>query len=739
VEVATELPQVIRKSIESIDGSFGQLRASVESDVGANGEYGSSWLVVGDKRVMVYTSENGAATVHADVPMEDISTAAVAPLVGLLAIEVALPDGRIELLRFSNARNKRFARAAKLIDYLANEKELTEDLLIEEELGCPTCGRELREGTKVCPACVKKSRVLRRLFAYAKPYKARCVLVVTLMVCATGLDLAPPIFTKYLVDNILTDAAYYHFLGVAVLALLGTRVLGTVMTILRGRIGGWLGMRLVRDIRADIYGALTRLSLRYFDKKQVGSVMSRVTRDTDAVADFLIDGAFWSSVMVLELVGITVAMFVMNWKLALLILVPAPPIWLMTRVFWRRIRRTFRKVWHCWSAMNAALNDTVSGIRVVKAFTQADREVSKLDRRNDHLFDIRFQGEKIFSSFFPLLFSVSGAAMLLVWYFGGKGVQGGEITLGTLMAFMALLGMFYGRLQNLSRMGDWMSRCLTAGERIFEVLDTEPEAYESPDAKSMPAFKGKVEIKGVHFAYEPGKKVLEDVNIEVEPGEMIGLVGHSGAGKSTLINVICRFYDVEEGAILIDGVDLRDIKLRDLRGQIGIVMQEPFLFPGTVAENIAYGRPESTRQEIVRAAIAANAHEFIVKMSDGYDTEVGERGKLVSGGERQRLSIARALLHNPRILILDEATSSVDLETEKNIQQALERLTASRTTFAIAHRLSTLRNADRLLVLEKGKVAELGTHAELMDKPEGVYAKLAKMHQELSTVRAVSG
>jgi ATP-binding cassette subfamily B protein len=739
VDPEVRLPEQIRDTIESMDGTLGNVRVAVESDIGVDGQFGTSWLVVGEKRVLVLAPENGAATAVIDLPMDSIRRAHIEPLVGLSAVKIGTDERSIEIVRYTNSKQTRFAKAAKLIDCLATGKDLPEDLNIDDERICKSCSRDLPEDTDVCPACVKRTRVIGRLLCYAKPYTGRCVVVLCLMIVTMLVELAPPYVARMLVDRALKNPEDYHLLGLLVLGLAGTRVLGLTLSIWRGRSGAWLGMRLVRDIRAQVYRALHYLSMGYFDKRQIGSVMARVTRDVDSLADFLIDGAFWSLVMILELVGITVALLVMNWKLALLVMAPAPIITVLTYVFWRRIRRTWRKVWHGWSAMNAALNSTLTGIRVVKAFTQEEREIKRLDDRNNKFFEMNTQAARILSTFYPLLFSASGIGELLIWYFGGKGIQGGEVSLGTIVAFMGYLGMFYGPLQNLTRMGDWVNRCLTSGERIFEVLDTEPEGYEDPGAIAMPEMKGHLEINDVHFAYEVGKPVLHGITLDVRPGEMIGLVGHSGAGKSTLINLISRFYTASEGQILIDGVDIRKIRLRDLRRQIGIVMQDPFLFSGTIARNIAYGQPDASRAEIVRAALAANAHEFIVKFPDGYDTEVGEWGKLLSGGERQRISIARAILADPKILILDEATSSVDVETERKIQEALSRLTASRTTLAIAHRLSTLRNADRLLVLDQGKQAELGTHEELANKPDGVYARLVTAYSELSKVRAVDG
>jgi ATP-binding cassette subfamily B protein len=348
------------------------------------------------------------------------------------------------------------------------------------------------------------------------------------------------------------------------------------------------------------------------------------------------------------------------------------------------------------------------------------------------------QVEGMWQGVFPFFSLITGSGALLVWYYGGKSVIHDEITLGTLMAFISYLGMFFGPLQWFSQAMNWTSRALTAADRVFEIIDTPSEVPNAPNAVRLERMKGEVVFEKVSYGYEKHHPVLKDVSLSVASGEMVGLVGHSGAGKSTMINLICRFYDADQGRILMDGVDLREIDQETLRSQIGVVLQETFLFDGTIAENIAYSKPDATPLEIMRAAKIANAHDFIVRMPDGYDTRVGERGHRLSGGEKQRIAIARAIVHDPRVLILDEATASVDTETERQIQEAISRLIQGRTTFAIAHRLSTLRGANRLIVLDKGKVAEIGTHDELLEQ-EGIYYKLVQAQQELSKIRGVEG
>ena len=380
----------------------------------------------------------------------------------------------------------------------------------------------------------------------------------------------------------------------------------------------------------------------------------------------------------------------------------------------------------------------VTGIRVVKAFSQEPHEVKRFGVRSQEVSQATYVAGSLDATYFPLLSLVSMLGTFFVWYFGGLGVMNESLSFGVLMAFLAYLGMLYGPLQMLTQFGNFMNRAFTAAQRIFEITDADQELYEDADAVQLNAPRGAFEFDKVTFGYVKDRPVLKGVEVKVEAGEMIGLVGRSGVGKTTMTNLICRFYDVEEGAIRIDGVDLRKVRLRDLRRHIGIVPQESYLFDGTVAENIAFGKPDATKEEIIRAAITANAHGFVMRLPDGYDSRVGEGGSRLSGGEKQRIAIARAILHEPKILILDEATSSMDTETEELIQEALARLVKNRTTFAIAHRLSTLRNADRLLVIDDGKVAEFGTHGELLAS-NGIYSKLVETQSKLSAIRAVDG
>ena len=525
-------------------------------------------------------------------------------------------------------------------------------------------------------------------------------------------------------------------LGLLVLAMVGIRVFNWGMEWAHGWTVSWLGARITADIRNRLYQQLELLSLQFYDRRQVGAVMSRVTRDAGRLQEFLVEGLPYLIINALMLIGILGILFRMHWLLALLILVPVPFMMGWGVIFWKRMRLYFNKWDQAWSDVMATVNEALSGIRVVKAFAQEAREIAAFGIRNKKIRQLAIRTQINWGIFFATTTLLTSFGILIVWFFGGREVIRDTLTLGTLWAFYAYTWMLYEPIEWFGEANSWMTRAFAGAERIFEVIDTPAEAYKDPNARSISNIKGEVSFKDVTFGYDKSKPVLHEINLNVAPGEMVGLVGRSGVGKTTTVNLICRFYDVDQGIIEIDGVPIQKIRLEDLRSQIGIVPQEPFLFSGTVAENISYGKPGASFEEIMEAAIAANAHSFIVAKPDGYDTQVGERGGELSGGEKQRVAIARAILHDPKILILDEATSSVDVETEKRIQEAIARLTQGRTTFAIAHRLSTLRNADRLVILEGGRIVEIGTHSELIGK-KGFFYELVQLQQQTSEIIAV--
>ena len=504
--------------------------------------------------------------------------------------------------------------------------------------------------------------------------------------------------------------------------LLGSALLAWLLNWLKTYILALVSERIGSDLRTTTYEHLMKLSLEYFGGKRTGDLMSRIGSGTDRICVFLSLHLLDFATDVIMLIMIAVFLVKQNPMLALVTLAPLPFIAWMIHIVRDRLRNGFEKIDRVWGEVTNVLADTIPGIRVVKAFAQEQREAKRFYDANRYNLAVNDKLNKVWSLFSPTVSLLTDVGMLVVWAFGIWQIYQGEISVGVLVSFVALMGRFYGRLDSMSRIVSVTQKSASAAKRVFDILDHVSSVPEPANPVKLHHVKGHIELREVGFRYG-NRAVNRGVTLNIKPGEMIGLVGHSGSGKSTLVNLICRFYDVAEGAILLDGVDIRSIAIADYRSNIGLVLQEPFLFFGTIADNIAYGKPEATRAEIMEAARAAHAHEFILRLPQGYDSMVGERGQGLSGGERQRISIARALLIDPKILIMDEATSSVDSETEKEIQKALDNLVKGRTTIAIAHRLSTLNKADRLVVMDRGVVVEEGRHDVLMAQ-QGAYYRL---------------
>ena len=696
-------------------------------------KFGRRDVVVTAQKVSVVDPSSGVELLT--VPLADITSARTESLVGGARLELTTTSGILPVAEFSASVAARFSEMARGIEQLAKGEPLSIKLA-HEQTRCANCRRLLPEKDGKCPACVKRGAVFMRIMGYLQPYRKQAFWVVTsALVTALSSTFLMPYLTKAITDRVLngkmTVQTGMPILFALVGGLLAANFFGALCHWLKGANVAFLSANISKDLRADTYRALEHLQLAFYDKKQIGAITSRVTQDTDRIWGFLVDGLPYLITGTATLVGALVFGLILSWKLALAILLPVPIVAFAGARLWKPMSVLFHKVGQKWGRFHTHLNESMHGIRVVKAFAQESGEWKKFAKRNDELAEAGIAVDRKWYSFEAVMIFITGWGPLINWTYGGYLVLNGEMEFGTLLAFQILLWQVYGPLQWFGQVNQWFSKAMAGAERVFEVIDAQPERYDAPNAVTLPDMKGDVTFENVRFGYDKSNPVLKGIDLDIKAGEMIGLVGKSGAGKSTTINLLCRFYEADAGTLKIDGHDIKDLSLQDLRRHIGIVLQEPFLFAGTISENIAYGKPNASLEEVMAAARAACAHDFIVAKPDGYDTQVGEKGGKLSGGEKQRVSIARAILHNPRILILDEATSSVDVETEKKIQQAIGNLVAGRTTFAIAHRLSTLRNADRLVVLEKGQIAEMGTHAELMAK-KGEFYKLVETQSQTS-------
>jgi len=617
---------------------------------------------------------------------------------------------------------------------------------------CPVCQARLDwdEGAEeFCPKCGSEELnppstwTLFKIWRFAKPYKRSLLAGFLLTLAATAATLVPPYLTMPLVDDILIpyqngkeidpQLVSFYLLGLLASALLAWG-LGWAKTYILALVSERIGA----DLRTTTYEHLLKLSLEYFGGRRTGDLIARIGSETDRINVFLSLHLLDFATDVLMILMTSVILFYINPTLALVTLLPLPFIAWLIHLVRERLRTGFEKIDRVWAEVTNVLTDTIPGIRVVKAFAQEDREAQRFKDANQHNLLVNDRLNRVWSLFSPTVTLMTEIGLLVVWGFGIWLVSDDQITVGVLTAFLAYIGRFYSRLDSMSRIVSNTQKAASGAKRIFEILDHVSSVPEAAQPQPLPAHvQGRLTVRDAGFRYG-NRAVIRQLNLDIEPGQMIGLVGHSGSGKSTLVNLICRFYDLSEGSIALDGTDIRQLKVADYRRQIGLVLQEPFLFFGTIADNIAYGKPEATREEIVEAARAAHAHEYILRMPQGYDSLVGERGQGLSGGERQRISIARALLINPRILILDEATSAVDTETEKEIQRALDNLVRGRTTIAIAHRLSTLRKADRLVVMDNGVVVEEGTHDALIEA-QGAYWRLYEAQQRQAETEAVLG
>ena len=730
---------------------------AVTGDMNAEGDFASAWLAFDQKGLYVATGAEELIPVgkkekkraHAlttrwrldslvTYPMEDFDS---------LKVERYVSTGRLlgikdkeehPIIRFTlgiNAFFDDFAKAFNAVKKGENLEELKKTF--HESPVCPHCGMRYPDPRRpVCPKCMDKRSTVRRLFSFFGGYKKQVAVIIGSILLSTLIGVfTPQISTNYLYDNVLnTDnmtpvAKLAVSLGLVVLAIFGIRLFNLLFrmayTYILADILPWV----VYDIKLKIFRAMQRLGVGFYTAKQTGSLMERVTRDANNIYWFFVDGLPYVFTNGLTIVGIVIIMFVMSWKLSLIALVALPVIFLIFRLLDDVWRRLHHRRWVYNARMSNMVSDNINGARVIKAFSREKEESARFAVASNKFMGAEIQAGNTECTTYPLLYLFIYTVTTVILGLGGIMVVKGEMTMGELLTFVVYMDMLHGPLDFLSWVSNWWARCVDAAQRVFEIIDTEPDVVEKPDAVHIDDLKGSIDISELEFEYEPARPIIKKLDLHVKAGHMLGIVGKTGAGKTTIANLIARLYDPKAGSVAIDGVDVRDMELAQLRENIGLVSQDIYLFMGSIADNIRYAKPEATIEEVVAAAKAASAHEFIMRLPDGYETRVGAGGQDLSGGERQRVSIARTIIQNPKILILDEATAAMDTETERNIQESLTRLQKGRTTLAIAHRLSTLRDADELCVIDDGKVVEYGTYAELMQK-KGEYYKLYQIQAE---------
>jgi len=736
----SSIPHVIRQRLEKIGLADARFLFAAEADLNRVADIMPVWLLAGEDFVVSVPADSHEP-VAGPFQYKDIRSFDLKSTVGSTSLRANVDGISVELARFTNEFRERFQRVLSQLSNLKQKKPFEPEALLRHDPNlCPQCGLVLPTPASRCPKCFKQHAIFHKLLLLLKPYSFWVGILLVLMITGIILDLTPPYLIRILINDVLGARTHLNWLVYLVAALAVAALCRAGLNILISILASYVGTRLTYNVRNDLFDKLSQMSVEYYDKARVGNLMSRVVNDVQVLHSFVTQITSGFVLNIFLVIGIGTMLFYLDYKtgvnLAFWVLLPIPAVFAGTVFFWKKIYPLYYRFRDSNSKITSMLNGVLNGIRLVKAFGQERRETARFEKSARYMRDSLFAVDIRSGMFYPVIGWIFGLGGLIVWYVGGQYVIAGKggIRTGDLIAYISYIAMFYAPLSNLAIFSNWLTQFMTSSQRIFEILDMEPTIADKEDAVQLDgSLRGNVVFENVTFGYDPYNPVINNVSMSIKEGQTIGIVGKSGHGKTTLVNLLCRFYDIQKGRILIDGHDIRDLRRTDIRNNVGLVLQEPFLFLASVAANIAYGRPDASARDIINAARAANAHDFIMRLPSGYDTRLGERGAGLSGGEKQRIGIARAILCNPKILILDEATSSVYTESEQQIQRSIEALCKGRTAIIIAHRLNTLKNADKIFVIELGRIAEEGSHKELMEK-KGIYYNLVKIQSELASI-----
>ena len=743
-----ELPEEAVAIVTSLSESGDEVLFAIVGDMSLGGRYGDTTLLFTATKAVLYDSSLSAPREYLYEDMEDVRAKR---MYGNATLSAKMKGGKREIFfRYTYGVAPLCDAAALFISHLKEGKPFNEEFAImsvafEKALSvCPKCGRPLLHPGAECIMCRSKKKIVKQLYGYIRPHTKTLIFCIFLSLFTTFMALVPPAITGFIVDAVFpggSGTSSIPILGsiknaftnektvltAMIILLLTTYILQYSVGILRSYLMRTVGNKTVAALRNDIYRKAQYLPMKFYDKTSTGSVINRISGDSATLQQFMLRITQEAVVHLFQLVGIVVIMISMNPGLTLLSLLPIPLVVLASRYFSKKMRPLYRRIWRRWTKVSSVMADTIPCIKVVKSFTGEKRSTAVFEEKNQDWLDMEIRLGKIVTAFPQIISFCVTCGSLIIWGVGGgKVIDGvGGYSAGLIVSFISYASMFYNPVTFFANLSDSFQGALASTEKILDILEAEPE-IELPNSVTPDHLQGKIEFNHVSFSFDRTKKVLDDVTFTIEPGEVVGIVGTTGSGKSTLVNLLMRFYDGYSGEILVDGHNIKNFSLGGYRSQIGYVQQEPQMFSDTIFNNIAYSVPGSTVEDVMAAADTANAHGFICRQPDGYDTMLGERGVGVSGGEKQRLSIARAVLMRPSMLIFDEATAAVDSETEHLIQDAIDKLIEGKTTLMIAHRLSTLRRANRILVVDNGHIIENGSPEELMAL-KGKYYKLVQI------------